>query len=87
MTYMYDNLNPEEKMEMLEKLNPEMHRILSSLIKARGDKKDGIPNGFSYVRALQDYDKERGLQFDKGLYTFIINHYDGLVENYREQIE
>lgn len=84
MTKSYDNLSREEKMELLEKLNPEMHRILFSIIKARGDKKDKIPDGFSYVRALQDYDKERGFKTAKGLYPHTIKHYDEVVEKYRE---
>jgi hypothetical protein len=79
-----EEMSKEERLEKLKSINPEAHRVLSAIIEARGEKQDGVPDGFAYVRALQEYDKEEGITVKKGHYGKLLNDYDKTVEPYRK---
>jgi hypothetical protein len=79
----FQRLNQEKQLEKIKEFNPNLHRVFTSVLRARGDCKD-IPDAFSYVKALQEYDKENGIQIESEQYQNVLKQYDGIVEKFKE---
>lgn len=84
-TEIVNKMTKEELLLKLKRINPEMYRTWVSLEKARENSEGKVPDAFLYIRALQEFDKENGINTDKGQYIYMFKHYDEVVNSTRQE--